>query len=138
MITSIQKPLPVPTPETKTFWDSCAKNKLIYQSCQQCGHSQFPPRPVCITCRSERLVWKPASGRGKVYSFTVVHRPPTEAFKADVPYIVALIDLDEGFRMMMNVRNTDPARVAIGQPVRVIFEQAAENIVLPQVELLKI
>jgi uncharacterized OB-fold protein len=134
---SMQKPLPVPTPETRTFWESCAKHKLIYQSCQQCGYAQFPPRPVCITCRSERVIWKPASGRGKIYSFTVVHRPPTEAFKSDVPYVIALIDLNEGVRMMMNVRNADPARVKIGQTVKVIFEPGGDGTFLPQAELVK-
>jgi uncharacterized OB-fold protein len=66
-----------------------------------------------------------------------VHRPPTEAFKSDVPYVIALIDLNEGVRMMMNVRNADPARVKIGQTVKVIFEPGGDGTFLPQAELVK-
>ena len=128
----LRKPQPRPTADTKTFWDSCAKGQLVYQSCQKCGRAQFPPRGLCATCGSDRIVWKKSAGRGTIHSFTVVHRPPTEAFKADVPYVIALVDLDEQFRMMMNVRETDPHSVAIGQRIEVTFEKVDDGIFLPQ------
>ena len=132
MTETIGKPLPRPTADTQTFWDSCAKGQLVYQSCQKCGRAQFPPRSHCAVCGSDRIVWKKSTGRGKIHSFTVVHRPTTPAFKADVPYVIALVDLDEQFRMMMNVRDTHPHKVTIGQRIEVFFEPVDDGIFLPQ------
>ena len=129
------KPAIVPTPETAPFWQGAAAGKLLIQGCDACGRAQFPPRPICLTCRGTALAWREASGRGSVFSFTVVHRAPLDAFKDDVPYVVALIDLEEGPRMMMNIRRCSPDQVRIGARVTVFFESYAAGIALPQAML---
>lgn len=129
------RPRPTATPETLPFWDGCREGKLLYQSCGACGASQFPPRAVCLSCRSETVGWKPSARRGTVHSATVVRRPPTPAFKNDVPYCLALIDLDEGFRLMMNVRGLPPEDVAIGHCVEIVFEDRGEGTVLPLAQI---
>lgn len=130
------KPIPIPTPETREFWEAANRGELLFQRCGGCGEVQFYPRPFCAKCLSEQLTWERSAGGGTIHTFTVVHRPPSAAFKADVPYIIAMVDLDEGFRMMMNVRNCAPEDPAIGARVRIIFEPAGDSgQSLPQAEL---
>jgi uncharacterized OB-fold protein len=129
------KPRPRATAETLRFWTKCADGELTYQSCEACGKSQFPPRVICVHCRSDKIVWRTSVGRGIIHSFTVVHRPPLDSFSKDVPYVIALIDLDEHFRMMMNVRNVDPASVRIDQRIKVVFEDVGDGMSLPQAML---
>jgi len=86
---------------------------------------------ACARCGGRALDWRRSAGRGVVHAVSVVHRAPSPAFKADVPYAIALVDLDEGFRMMANIVGADPARVAIGDRVRLVFEQRGE-VALPQ------
>jgi hypothetical protein len=117
------KPAPVPNADTKAFWDACNDERLIYQSCVACGHHQFYPRSICVRCEGRALDWRDAKPAGAVHSFSVVHRAPTPAFRADAPYVLALIDLDDGFRMMMNVVDCDPETVHIGMAVRIVFEE---------------
>lgn len=128
------KPRPRATAETLMFWTKCAEGKLTYQSCESCGKSQFPPRVICVHCRSDKIVWRTSTGRGTIHSFTVVYRPQSDSFSKDVPYVIALIDLDEQFRMMMNVRRADPASVRIDQRIKVFFEEGGDGISLPQAE----
>ncbi|MEC8202678.1 MAG: Zn-ribbon domain-containing OB-fold protein [Pseudomonadota bacterium] len=117
------KPVPRPNGDTQPFWDACNEERLVYQSCQSCGHAQFYPRSACVKCESTDLAWKEADPTGTVHTFTIVNRAPSAAFRSDVPYVLALIDLADGFRMMMNVTDCDPADVAIGKPVRIVYEQ---------------
>src|SRR5690606_33702223 len=115
-------PVPVPTSETQPFWNAAAEGRLVYQRCVACARAQFPPRSRCAICGSKELAWLESRGLGVIHSFTVVHRAPTQAFKSATPYVIALVDLDDGFRMMMNVRGCDPNAVAIGARIRVVFE----------------
>jgi len=127
------KPLPQPNAVTQRFWSSCADGRFEFQHCRGCGHRQFPPRLACTVCHRADLDWQQASGRGAIYSFTVVHRAPLEAFKSDAPYVIAIVELEEGVRAMMNVRGTDPAAVAVGMPVEIFFEPTvAHQPPLPQ------
>lgn len=119
------KPVPRPNADTRPFWDACNDGRLTFQKCRSCGHAQFYPRSACTACESADLEWRDAAPHGTIHSFTVVHRAPSPAFRADVPYVLALVDLADGFRMMMNVVGCDPATVAIGQPVRIVFEDRA-------------
>ena len=119
---TLQKPVPQPTADTEAFWEGCAHGELRYQQCGACGQVQFYPRPMCTGCQSTNVHWRVSAGRGSLHSYTIVHRPPTPAFKADVPYVIALVDLVEGFRMMMNVRDCDHAALHVGMPVEVFFE----------------
>lgn len=131
----MEKPIPRPTAETREFWEACARGELVYQVCAACRHVQFYPRQHCTACQGKKMEWFPSAGAGSVYSHTTVHRAPTAAFKADVPYVIALVDMDEGFRMMVNVLGCDPGLVRIGTRVRIVFREAAGGVRLPQAEL---
>jgi uncharacterized OB-fold protein len=126
------KPLPKPTAETLPFWQAAAQGKLFFQRCSACARAQFPPARHCPACGNRALQWQESAANGSIHSHTTVHRAPTAAFKEDVPYVIALIDLDEGFRMMMNWRGSDPASARIGDRVRVVFEANASPWPLPQ------
>ena len=132
MAAPASKPVPVPTRETQPYWDGCKQHELRIQQCTACGHSQFYPRLYCTACMSERVEWVTASGHGTVLSFTIVYRPVTQAFATDVPYVVALITLDEGPQLMSNVVGCAPETVHIGMPVEVTFEDWTEEISVPK------
>jgi len=125
------KPVPRATAETAPFWEGCRRGELLFQRCRACGHAQFYPRVLCAVCSAAELDWERSSMRGTIHSYTVVQRAPSEAFKPDVPYVLALVDLQEGFRMMLNVIETEPDSLRIGQAVRVVFEARGETM-LPQ------
>ena len=99
------KPLPRPTPTEQPFYDACARGELILQHCQHCGHVLFYPRTHCDACQSEQLVWQRASGAGVIASYTVVRRGVSADFEA--PYVIALVDLVEGPRMMSQIIDVD-------------------------------
>jgi len=126
-----EKPLPVPNADTKPFWEGCARGELRIQRCTACGVAQFPPRAFCIACRATSPVWETASGRGRIASHTRVHRPPSPAFKAEVPYDVALVTLEEGPRIMVRLHGAVAPR--IGDAVRIGFDPPAgpDGIALP-------
>ena len=126
-------PIPV-NADTAPFWSGCARGELLYQCCVACGRNQFPPRGHCAHCQADGLEWRASARAGSVHTFTVVHRAPSAAFKAQVPYTIALVDLDEGFRLMLNVLDSPPREVAIGSRVRVVFRPQDETM-LPQAEL---
>lgn len=127
------KPVPIPTPETEAFWEGCAEGRFLLQHCGDCKHLQFYPRPVCTRCHGANLEWRAADGGGCIHSYTTVYRGPGPAFDADVPYLLVLVDLDEGPRIMANLRAT-PEDVEIGSRVRLYFEPRG-GVHLPQVEL---
>jgi uncharacterized OB-fold protein len=132
----MHRPLPRPSADTKTFWDGCAVGELRYQRCTHCGQTQLIPRALCATCQREDLQWHTASGHGQVLSFTVVHRPPVPAFQKETPYTIALVDMEEGFRLMVNVRGGGSTPLAIGQRVRIGFREV-EGVALPEAEVLR-
>ncbi len=131
----MDKPLPKPTAETRKFWEACARDELLYQVCAACRHVQFYPRQHCIACQGTQMQWLRSAGSATVYSHTTVYRAPTAAFKADVPYVIALVDVDEGFRMIVNILGCYPAEVRIGARVRIVFREAGGGLRLPQGEL---
>lgn len=131
-MTAPDLPVPAVTTETRPYWDAARDGKLLLQRCATCRQVRFYPRALCPACWSDDVQWVEASGRGRVHSFTVIHRPPAPAFAARVPYVVALIDLEEGPRMMANVVGDDARQVAIGDRVRVTFERRAGDVAVPQ------
>ncbi len=131
----MHKPIIRPTADNRVFWQGCRESILRYQQCSGCGTVQLIPRSVCTHCHGNKLEWKISAGCGRILSHTTVHRAPTPAFKADVPYTIVLIDMEEGFRLMANVRNGQDADVAIGREVRIGFRDSGENI-LPEAEVL--
>ena len=126
---SVRIPLPRPTPLSSPFWEGCRQGELRVQRCRSCGRLVFIPQPACTGCLSRDLEWIPSSGRGVVYSYTVVHRPPNPAF--EVPYVVAIVELEEGFHMLSNLVGCDPAAVRVGMPVEVLFEPRGPEVTLP-------
>jgi uncharacterized OB-fold protein len=112
-----ERPYPEPDPETRHFWDALAAGRLDIQRCRSCARHVFYPRAsVCPHCGGLGLDWVTATGRGNVHTFTVVHRAPP-GFASEAPYVVALIDLEEGPRMMSRLLGVEPAAVAVGMPV---------------------
>ncbi len=110
-------PVPLkPTAETLPFWQACADGRLVYQRCMPAAGPSFRRARAARPATRTRLGWRESARIGTVHTHTTVLRAPTAAFKRDVPYVIALVDLDEGFRMMMNVRGADPEAVRIGSP----------------------
>jgi uncharacterized OB-fold protein len=132
MTTIANKPVPAPTRETRLFWEGCKAHELRIQRCGACGHHQFFPRMYCVRCFGDRIEWVKASGRATVLSFTIVRRPVSAAFAADVPYVVALVTLEEGPVMMTNIIGCDPESVRIGMAVEADFEDWTEEISIPK------
>jgi uncharacterized protein len=126
------KPIPTPTPETEPYWEGCRRHQLRIQRCSNCHYYQFFPRIYCSKCFSEQVEWVNASGHAKVLSFTIVRRPVSPAFADEIPYIVALVTLEEGPQMMTNIVECAPEEVTIGLAVEVIFEDWSDRISLPQ------
>jgi uncharacterized OB-fold protein len=131
-MTEYRKPIPTPDRVTEEFWDAARRHELLIQRCRDCGASQFLPQSCCRACLSQRIQWVAASGKGKIYSYTIVHRPPTPKFQEDVPYAVALVELDEGVRMMSNIVGIGPQDVRVGMAVEVVFEGISPTISLPK------
>lgn len=119
-------PEPHPDADSITYWSEARAGRLVIRRCGACGRHHFPPRRLCPGCWSENLHWIEAGGGGTVYTFTVMHRAPMAQFAQRLPYVVALIDLDEGPRMMANIVGDDARDVAVGDRVRVCFEQRGE------------
>lgn len=128
----IPKPLPVSTEDSKPYWDGCKRHKLLIQRCQDCGHYRFPPSGLCPKCMSTNAEWARVSGKGKVYSWTIFHYLYHPAFAKDIPYNVAIIELEEGPRMHTNIVECRDEDIYIGMPVEVVFEDISEQIALPK------
>jgi uncharacterized protein len=118
--------------DSQDYWAAARRHELVFQQCDECGRFRFYPRIVCPFCLSDKFQWRQSGGRGVIYSFTVIHRPPTPAFRDQVPYVLALIELPEGVRMMSNIIGCDPSQVRIGMSVTVTFEDVSEEITLPK------
>jgi uncharacterized OB-fold protein len=119
----------VPSALTKPFWDAAKRGALVRQVCDQCGRNFFTPRLACPYCLSEEWAWEESSGRGEVYSFTVCHRAPEPGFA--VPYVLAIIDLEEGWSMLSNVVDCSPHDLRLGWPVEATWQQKANGLSLP-------
>ena len=130
-MTTWNKPLPTVSGETKPFWDACRRGQLLIQKCDRCGEFQFYPRGICANCWSEDIRWVTASGKGTVWTFTVTYQNRTPGFAEDVPYVLALVELEEGVRMFTNIIECQPRDVSIGMPVEVTFVQANNQISVP-------
>jgi uncharacterized OB-fold protein len=111
---------------TEPVWAACRRHELVVQRCAECGMHAFYPRIGCPSCGSTRLGWTRVSGRGSLYTFTIARRPTHPALADRVPYVIAVVELDEGPRLTSTVVDCDPERLRIGQPLRVDFEDHAE------------
>jgi uncharacterized OB-fold protein/acyl dehydratase len=124
-----KRPRPALTQDNRFFFDGAKQHQLLIQRCTNCGTLRHPPRPACGTCRSFEWDTLVASGRGTIYSFVVNHYPKVPAF--DYPLVVALVELEEGTRVVANVSGITPEEVAIGMPVMVGFEDWDDDLTLP-------
>ncbi|MFQ5416840.1 MAG: Zn-ribbon domain-containing OB-fold protein [Myxococcota bacterium] len=132
-MSAVPRPLPCPDPDTRPFWDACRRHQLCLQRCSACEAFRFYPGPLCPSCGSPESRWQRISGRGEVYSYVVVHRAAHPAFGGDVPYAVALVELEGtgGIRLPARVVECPPEAVRVGIAVEVCFEDASEQITLP-------
>lgn len=132
MTPEYRKPLPIPSAVSAPFWDGLREGVLRIQQCRDCGRHVFYPRSLCPYCLSEALDWVTASGRGRLYSFTVVRRAMNPAFQEDVPYVYAIVELEEGPRVTANVVNCGLEALRVDMPLKAIYDS-----VTPEVTLLK-
>ena len=126
-----KRPLPEPTPETREFWDGAKRGELRIQRCRNCGEAYFYPRPFCPRCSSRDVEWFSASGRGKLHTYVISHRA-APGFQDYTPYVIAIIELAEGPRMMTNIVGVEPKpeNLPIDMAVEVTWEPH-EDITLP-------
>jgi uncharacterized OB-fold protein len=130
----IDRPLPQPmTPEAKPFWDGCREGKLMLPRCDDCGRAFFYPRVLCPHCHSRRIGWIQSTGRGKLHAFEIAHQVFQRAWKIKPPYVLAMVELDEGPHMMSNLINVepDPRVVKCDMPVEVVFTKITDEVTLP-------
>lgn len=131
------KPAPEVNPWAKPFWEAARENRLIIQKCADCSQHVFYPRMLCPQCFSKNLQWVEASGRGTIYSYTVVMNNSPSVFIKDIPYVVALIKLEEGVQMLSNIVECDSEEVRCDMPVEVTFEKLNEDFTLPKFRPMK-
>lgn len=133
----IPRPLPVPTKVSQPYWDGCREGRLRIQRCSACGTHLFYPVYMCHECTSQKLEWIDASGRGTVYSYSVIYRAPYAGLSDSGPYTVALVELEEGPIMMSQIVDVAPETVRVGDAVQVEFQRASDEIDLPVFRLVR-
>ena len=120
---------------SQAYWDAAAEGRLLIQRCPGCGHHQFYPRRHCAHCFAPDPVWHPASGRGRVHTYTVVRQTPNAEFGGDCPYLLAIIELDEGPRLTARILGASLVEVRCDAPVTVVFSAADHDVTLPNFAL---
>ena len=124
------KPLPSPSPASRGFWEAARRHQLVLQRCRSCRRHIHYPRSVCPHCLLQDLEWAPASGRGTVYTYTVARRPTSSLFADVAPYVIAIVEMEEGVRMTTNIVGCSPDDVRIGMPVQVAFDDVTDEVTL--------
>ncbi|GAA2123375.1 Zn-ribbon domain-containing OB-fold protein [Actinomadura napierensis] len=121
------KAVPRPTPDTRPFWDGAAAGELRVQRCRACARHFFYPRPACPHCGSGDVEWVTATGRATLHSYVINHRP-APGFEDEAPYVIAIVELEEGVRMMSNIVGVpaDPGHLPLDLPLRVVFERRGD------------
>lgn len=123
----------VPTPEHDTvpYWDAAREGRLLIRRCRECGEAGFYPRPFCPSCWSADVEWEEASGRATLYTFSVIHQNELPPFAGWLPYVAAIVELEEGPRMMTNVVDCDLDALAVGMALEVTFREHSDTITAP-------
>ena len=121
-ILAAERPVAPPSPdaESQPFWDAAREGRFLVKSCNACGRTHWFPRTICPFCWSADTAWRPGSGRGRVYSYTVMRR-------ARAPYVVAYVTLEEGPRMLTNIVECDPDAIRIDQEVELVFVRTTDD-----------
>jgi uncharacterized protein len=118
--------------EGREFFEAVARGELAVQRCSACGLLRHYPRPHCPSCLSPEWTWQACSGKGTVYTFTVIRQNGNPRFRERLPYVVAVVELDEGVRMLTNVVGCDVDEVRVGMPVAAVFEQDPDGRTVPR------
>jgi uncharacterized OB-fold protein len=127
-----QKPLPEINDENRPFWEAAQRHELILHKCLDCAQYRYPPAPICPHCLSMKVEWSKVSGRGRVYTWTIFHQVYHPAFKAEAPYNVAVVKLDEGPQLISTVVDCNNEDLYLDMPVEVIFDEVTEEVTLPR------
>jgi len=128
---SLVAPIPIVTTDTAEFWNATAEGRLLLRHCNACAAAIWYPRPICPFCHSDDTEWRESSGRGSIYSFTIVRRATAE-FADAVPYVLAYVELQEGPRLLTNVVECDLEELFVGQEVEVVFHKTSSTMALPR------
>jgi uncharacterized OB-fold protein len=129
------KPTPRPSPESRNFWEGAKDKRLMLPRCNICGQFWFPPSQRCRHCLAADFEWRESAGAGRIYSFVVYHRVYHPAFEGEVPYVVAIVELDEGPRLLTNIVGTPPDDVRCAARVRVVFDATQSGVTIPKFEI---
>jgi len=123
-----------PSRQTREYWEGCKRRELRIQRCADCGHFRFPPLSGCRDCASTRAEWVPVSGRGRVFSFTIVVHPAIPQVSEDVPYNVVVVELDDapGARLISNVLDVAPEDIHVGMELELVWDEPEPDVVLPR------
>ena len=127
-----KKPIPVPSDESKPYWEGLREHRLLMPKCSACSGHWFPPTQYCTHCRSTDWSWAQVSGKGRIFSFVVYHRVYHPGFNGEVPYAVAVIELAEGPRMLSNIVGAPPEDLVCDTPVEILFDDVADGVTLPK------
>lgn len=130
-MTAVAKPVPEITPELEPLFAAARERRLVVQRCTGCGTLRFPARPRCSTCLGKGAEWTPVAGTGEVFSYVVMHQAAHPGFAAVAPYVVAVVQLTEGVRVLAGMPGVRADQVRIGLPVVVDFEERGPEILLP-------
>ena len=128
----MSKPVPRPAPESVPYWEAAKQHKFQVPHCNACCQFWFPPSASCPHCLSTDFAFTEVSGRGKVYSFVTFHRVYHPAFEQEVPYVVALVELEEGPRLLTNIVGVPPDQVVCEMPVKVVFDDVGDGVSVPK------
>ncbi len=131
-MTAMRFDLPQPDLETQPFWDAARDGRLLIKRCTACEQFHFYPRPFCPHCWSDAVEWVEASGRATLYTWSVVHRNDLPPFPDRVPYVAAIVDLEEGPRMMTNVVDCDFDALQVGMQLEAVFHPASDDVTIVQ------
>lgn len=137
-VETTRKPVPAADELTRPFWDAARAGRLVIQRCSACGYYNHPPRNFCDACLARELAFAPVSGRGAVFSFTVMHQRDVAGFENDAPFINIVVELVEQPMLLMvsNLPIGERERVRIGAPVEVCFEDRGDGVVIPQFRII--
>jgi len=133
----LDRPLPSPiTPEAKPFWDGLREGRLLLPRCGACGHVFFYPRVLCPRCHASDIGWIQATGKGTLHAFEIAYQAFNRAWKVRPPWVLAMVELAEGPRLMSNLVNIepDPRVIRCDMPVQVVFSRLTDEITLPLFE----
>ena len=134
MTQAYNKPVPVPQQESDVYWEKLKQHEIWLRNCDECGSAYFYPRDISPCCFSRNTSWVKASGSASLFTYGIVHRPPHPGFVAEVPFVTAIVELEEGPKMATNIIMDDPTpeKLQIGMPLEVVFEDITDAIALPK------